>query len=153
MSAVGVERFLAAVEALGLNPEIRNFKESTHTAAEAAAVIGCPLEAIVKSLVFEAGGAPLLVLVSGPNRVNTDALGIWLDAMVYKADADMVKAATGYSIGGVPPLGLLAPMRTLIDETLLAFPLVWAAAGSATTVFSIEPVELVRLTGATPLPI
>ena len=158
MSAAGVARFLAAVEPLGLHPEIREFDESTHTAAEAAAAIGCEVAAIVKSLVFEAtepGGttAPLLVLASGPNRVDTAALGARLGIAIGKADANVVKAASGYSIGGVPPLGLLTPMRTICDETLLALPVVWAAAGSATAVFSIEPHELVRLGGAEVLPI
>jgi prolyl-tRNA editing enzyme YbaK/EbsC (Cys-tRNA(Pro) deacylase) len=153
VSAAGVTRFLAAVEPLGLHPEIREFDESTHTAAEAAAAIGCEVAAIVKSLVFEADGAPLLVLASGPNRVNTAALGTRLGAEIGKADADAVKAASGYSIGGVPPLGLLTPMRTVLDETLLALPVLWAAAGSATAVFSITPDELVRLSGAEVLPI
>jgi prolyl-tRNA editing enzyme YbaK/EbsC (Cys-tRNA(Pro) deacylase) len=153
VSAAGVGRFVAAVESLGLRPEIREFDESTHTAAEAAAAIGCEVAAIVKSLVFEADGAPLLVLVSGPNRVDTAALGSRLGAVIGKADAAAVKAASGYSIGGVPPLGLLSPMRTVCDETLLSLPVVWAAAGSATAVFSIKPLELVRLSGAEVLPI
>ena len=153
MRAAGVARFLAAVEPLGLHPQIREFDESTHTAAEAAAAIGCEVAAIVKSLVFEADGVPLLVLASGPNRVDTAALGTRLGAVIGKADAGAVKAASGYSIGGVPPLGLLSPMRTVCDETLLALPVVWAAAGSATAVFPIEPHELVRLSGAEVLPI
>jgi len=151
--AAGVARFLAAVEPLGLHPQIREFDESTHTAAEAAAAIGCEVAAIVKSLVFEADGVPLLVLASGPNRVDTAALGTRLGAVIGKADAGAVKAASGYSIGGVPPLGLLSPMRTVCDETLLALPVVWAAAGSATAVFPIEPHELVRLSGAEVVPI
>ena len=153
MSSAGVHRFLAAVASLGLSPEVREFDESTHTAAEAAAAIGCAVEAIVKSLVFDADGEPLLVLASGPNRVDTAALGARLGMVIGKADANRVKAASGYSIGGVPPLGLRAPMRTVCDETLLALPIVWAAAGSATAVFAIEPAELVRLSGATVLPI
>ena len=153
MSSAGVARFLAAVAPLGLHPEIREFDESTHTAAEAAAAIGCDVAAIVKSLVFQSGGAPLLVLASGPNRVDTAALGARIGAVIGKADADAVKTASGYSIGGVPPLGLVTPMRTVFDETLLALPLVWAAAGSATAVFAIGPGELVRLSGAEVLPI
>jgi prolyl-tRNA editing enzyme YbaK/EbsC (Cys-tRNA(Pro) deacylase) len=153
VSSAGVARFLAAVAPLGLHPEIREFDESTHTAAEAAAAIGCDVAAIVKSLVFLAEAAPLLVLASGPNRVDTAALGARIGAVIGKADADAVKTASGYSIGGVPPLGLVTPMRTVFDETLLALPLVWAAAGSATAVFAIEPDELVRLSGAEVLPI
>jgi prolyl-tRNA editing enzyme YbaK/EbsC (Cys-tRNA(Pro) deacylase) len=153
VSAAGVARFLAAIEPLGMRPVVREFDGSTHTAAEAAAAIGCEVAAIVKSLVFEADGAPLLVLASGPNRVDTAALGARLGEVIGKADAGAVKTASGYSIGGVPPLGLLSPMRTVCDETLLALPVVWAAAGSATAVFSIEPHELVRLSGAEVLPI
>jgi len=153
VSAAGVARFLAAVQPLGLTPEIREFDESTHTAAEAAAAIGCDVAAIVKSLVFEADGEPLLVLASGPNRVDTAVLGARLGMTIGKADADSVKEASGYSIGGVPPLGLLTPMRTVCDETLLALPVVWAAAGSATAVFPIDPAVLVRLSGAEVLPI
>jgi prolyl-tRNA editing enzyme YbaK/EbsC (Cys-tRNA(Pro) deacylase) len=153
VSAAGVARFRAAVQPLGLDPEIREFDESTHTAAEAAAAIGCEVAAIVKSLVFEADGEPLLVLASGPNRVDTAALGARLGAVIGKADADAVKNATGYSIGAVPPLGLRNPMRTVFDETLMTPPVVWAAAGSATAVFPIEPALLARLSGAEVLPI
>jgi prolyl-tRNA editing enzyme YbaK/EbsC (Cys-tRNA(Pro) deacylase) len=153
VTAAGVARFLAAVEPLGLRPQIREFDESTHTAADAAAAIGCDVAAIVKSLVFEADGVPLLVLVSGPNRVDTATLGTRLGAVIGKADANAVKAASGYSIGGVPPLGLRTPMRTVLDDALLALPTVWAAAGSATAVFAIEPGELVRLSGAEVLPV
>jgi prolyl-tRNA editing enzyme YbaK/EbsC (Cys-tRNA(Pro) deacylase) len=85
--------------------------------------------------------------------VNTAALGARLGGVIGKADANAVKEASGYSIGGVPPLGLLTPMRTVFDETLLSLPIVWAAAGSATAVFAIEPAELVRLSGADVLPI
>jgi len=144
----GIDRFRAAVAPLGLVPEVREFAESTHTAAEAAAAIGCPVAAIVKSLVFAADGAPLLALVSGPNRVDTGALGARLGVTIGKADAALVKSATGYSIGGVPPLGFPAPLRTVMDETLLGLGLVWAAAGTATSVFPIRPAELARLTDA-----
>jgi prolyl-tRNA editing enzyme YbaK/EbsC (Cys-tRNA(Pro) deacylase) len=148
-----VERFLRSVAPLGLEPEVREFDESTHTAAEAAAAIGCDVAAIVKSLVFEADGAALLVLASGPNRVDTAALGERLGVRIGKADAAAVKHSTGYSIGGVPPLGHPTPLRTIFDETLLDLPVVWAAAGSATAVFAIAPAELARLTDAEILPI
>jgi prolyl-tRNA editing enzyme YbaK/EbsC (Cys-tRNA(Pro) deacylase) len=153
MTQAAVERFLEAVAPLGLHPEVREFDESTHTAAEAAAAIGCEVAAIVKSLVFEADGEPLLVLASGPNRVDTAALGARIGAAIGKADAATVKRATGYSIGAVPPLGHPAPLRTVFDETLLDLPVVWAAAGSATAVFAIDPAELARLTDAQVLPV
>ena len=148
MTQQAVERFLASVQPLGLTPEVREFDESTHTAAEAAAAIGCDVAAIVKSLLFEADDAPLLVLASGTNRVDTAALGARLGASIGKADAAAVKSATGYSIGAVPPLGHPAPLRTVFDETLLDLAEVWAAAGSATAVFAIAPAELARLTNA-----
>jgi len=144
----GLDRFRAAVAPLGLEPEIREFDKSTHTAAEAAAAVGCDVAAIVKSLVFTADGEPLLALVSGPNRVDTAALGTRLGVTIGKADAALVKSATGYSIGGVPPLGFPAPLRTVMDASLLALPEVWAAAGTATSVFAIAPAKLARLTGA-----
>jgi prolyl-tRNA editing enzyme YbaK/EbsC (Cys-tRNA(Pro) deacylase) len=153
MTQAAIERFLESVAVLGLAPEVRQFDESTHTAAEAAAAIGCDVAAIVKSLLFEADGAPLLVLASGPNRVDTAALGALIGAAIGKADAVAVKRATGYSIGAVPPLGHLSPLRTVFDETLLSLPMVWAAAGSATAVFAIEPAELARLTNAEVLPV
>ena len=150
---MSVAFFRERVALLGLDPEIREFDESTHTAAEAAAAIGCDVAAIVKSLVFEADGAPLLILASGPNRVDTDAVGARLGVVIGKADAKQVKRVTGYSIGGVPPLGLREPIRTVIDATLLRLPLLWAAAGSATAVFPIEPADLVRLTGGQVIPV
>ncbi|CAN5559609.1 YbaK/EbsC family protein [soil metagenome] len=148
MTQRAVERFLASIAVFGLMPEVREFDESTHTAAEAAAAIGCDVAAIVKSLLFDADGKPLLVLASGPNRVDTQALGDRLGATIGKADAAAVKHATGYSIGAVPPLGHSTQLRTVIDETLLELPKVWAAAGSASAVFAIEPADLARLTNA-----
>ena len=153
MTQAAVEKFLQSVAPLGLTPEVREFDESTHTGAEAAAAIGCDVAAIVKSLLFEADGAPLLVLASGPNRVDTTALGHRLGATIGKADAATVKQATGYSIGAVPPFGHLTPLRTVLDETFLELDVVWAAAGSATAVFAIAPAELALLTDAEILPI
>lgn len=144
----GVRRFLDALAPLGLRPEVRSFPAGTHTAADAAAAIGCDVAAIVKSLVFELDGAPLLVLVSGANRVDAVALGARLGGSLGKADAAAVKRATGTSIGGVAPLGHPAPLRTVLDPDLLALPTVWAAAGSASAVFAVDPGELVRLSGA-----
>lgn len=148
MTHPAVTRFLEAAAEAGLVPEVREFDESTHTAAEAAAAIGCDVAAIVKSLLFEADGAPVLVLVSGPNRVDTAALGEALGVRLGKADAAAVKEATGYSIGGVPPLGHRTRLRTVLDESLLGLDVVWAAAGSPTAVFAIDPAELARLTQA-----
>ncbi len=142
----GVERFRQSTTALNLEITIR--EESTHTAQEAADAVGAPVGAIVKSLVFIAHQEPLLVLASGVNRVNPEALGERLGMTLLKADADTVKAATGYSIGGVPPFGHPTALRTVMDEDLFAFEKLWAAAGSATAVFPIAPDRLQEISGA-----
>jgi prolyl-tRNA editing enzyme YbaK/EbsC (Cys-tRNA(Pro) deacylase) len=139
--------YLERLRELGLEVAMREFPEGTHTAQDAADAIGCPVAAIVKSLVFTLDGEPVLVLVSGANRVDTDALGARLGGVLGKADARTVKQVTGYSIGGVPPLAHSQALRTVIDEHLLALDVVWAAAGSATAVFSLAPDDLVRLSG------
>jgi prolyl-tRNA editing enzyme YbaK/EbsC (Cys-tRNA(Pro) deacylase) len=145
--------YLERLRALGLEPQVREFPEGTHTAQDAADAIGCPIAAIVKSLVFTLDEEPILVLVSGANRVDTDALGARLGGALGKADARTVKQATGYSIGGVPPLAHPAPLRTVIDEDLLDLDVLWAAAGSATAVFPLAPVDLVRLSAGEVLPV
>jgi prolyl-tRNA editing enzyme YbaK/EbsC (Cys-tRNA(Pro) deacylase) len=145
--------YVERLRELGLDASVREFPEGTHTAQDAADAIGCPVAAIVKSLVFTLDDEPILVLVSGANRVDTDALGARLGGTLGKADARTVKQATGYSIGGVPPLAHPAPLRTVIDEDLLALEVLWAAAGSATAVFPLAPGELVRLSGGDVLPV
>lgn len=147
--AKGVDRFRAATAHLDL--AIESAPESTHTAQDAADAVGAPVGAIVKSLVFLADGDPLLVLVSGPNRVNVDALGERLGVTLARADADLVKSATGFSIGGVPPFGHPTPLHCVMDEDLLHQDVVWAAAGSAQEVFPLDPRRLVELSGATVL--
>lgn len=152
--ASGPERFLAATTHLPITP--RRMPDSTHTAAEAAAAVGCEVGAIVKSLVFVAvrDGAdgtpetrePILALVCGDNRADLDALAAVLEARVEKADAKTVKTVTGYSIGGVPPLGHPAPVHTIIDRDLLRFDTVWSAAGSAYDVFPSSPQQLIEWT-------
>ena len=133
---------------MGLSFEIRQMDQSTHTAQEAADAVGAPVAAIVKSLLFLADQAPVLVLASGPNRVNQEALGATLGVDLSKADAEAVKTHTGWSIGGVPPFGHPTPLRTIMDEDFFALDTVWAAAGSATAVFPISPQRLRELTSA-----
>ena len=142
----GVARFLERTA--GLNLDIREMSETTHTAAEAAAAVGAPVEAIVKSLVFALDGEPLLILVSGPNRVDTALVGEYVNGVLDKADAQMVKEASGYSIGGVPPFGHSTSLRCLMDEDLFALEKVWAAAGSSRAVFPISPQRLAELSSA-----
>lgn len=151
--ADAVRRFLDSVAERGVRLDVRIMDQSTHTAADAAAAIGCTVGAIVKSLLFLAGDEPLLVLASGTNRVDTAGLGTRLGAAVTMADAKRVKAATGYSIGGVPPFGHPAPLRTVFDQDLLGYPEVWAAAGSATTVFGMDPERLIELTAGEIMPV
>jgi len=143
-----VERVALALRELGLEPEIVEFAESTRTAEEAARAVGTTVERIVKSLVFTAGGAPVLALVSGSNRVAMDRLSAALEGQVARADAALVREATGFAIGGVPPLGHTTALPVVIDEDLLQYETVYAAAGTPNAVFAIAPQDLVRVTGA-----
>lgn len=148
------DAFAARLAEAGIEIQPRQMDDSTHTAQQAADALGCGVEAIVKSLLFlaapEAGAEePILVLASGPNRVDTTLIGEIIGSTVVMADAKTVKKVTGSSIGGVPPLGHPTALRTIMDETLLDLPVVWAAAASANSVFSILPARLAELTKAT----
>ncbi len=142
-----VQRVREALAAAGLNPPIVEYAESTKTAQAAADALGTTVERIVKSLVFLADDAPLVVLASGVNRVDTARLGRELGRRIDRADAARVREATGFAIGGVAPVGYPAPVETLIDRDLLQYDLVWAAAGTPNHVFPIHPDDLVRVTG------
>jgi prolyl-tRNA editing enzyme YbaK/EbsC (Cys-tRNA(Pro) deacylase) len=124
-------------------PGAREFPEGTRTAQEAAAAIGCGVGQIVKSLVFVRGPEPVLVLCSGANTVDAERLGL------HKADADLVRRATGFAIGGVPPYGHPAALETLVDEDLMAYDEVWAAAGTPRSVFPLTPAQLLERSGGT----
>jgi len=143
------ERVREALAARGFAVEVREFPESTRTAAEAAAAIGCEVAQIAKSLVFRAreSGRPVLVIASGANRVDEKAVAALIGEKIGRADADFVRAATGFAIGGVPPLGHDTPPLTLIDRDLLALGEIWAAAGTPNAVFRLKPEDLVVLTG------
>jgi prolyl-tRNA editing enzyme YbaK/EbsC (Cys-tRNA(Pro) deacylase) len=142
-------RVLAALAAQGLTDvPVKEFSESTATAVDAALAIGTSVERIVKSLVFAAGDRPVLVLASGPNRVDVHKLGRLVGASVGRANASQVREWTGFAIGGVPPLGHSIPIDTYLDQDLLQYERVWAALGTPNTVFAIDPTELVRITGA-----
>jgi prolyl-tRNA editing enzyme YbaK/EbsC (Cys-tRNA(Pro) deacylase) len=118
----------------------REFPQGTRTAADAAAAIGCEVGAICKSLVFRVGEEPLLVIASGANRVDEGRFG------AEKADAAFVRDQTGFAIGGVPPFGHVRAIETIVDEDLLAYATVWAAAGTPASVFPIAPADLVART-------
>ncbi|HEV7664004.1 MAG TPA: YbaK/EbsC family protein [Chloroflexota bacterium] len=138
----------SALAAQGLeHVEVREFAESTATAAAAAAAIGTTVERIVKSLVFMAADEPILVLTSGVNRVDVQKVGLLVGLPVKRASADQVRQLTGFAIGGVPPVGHTQSITTCVDRSLLEFDEVWAAAGTPNSVFAIDPRELVRITG------
>jgi prolyl-tRNA editing enzyme YbaK/EbsC (Cys-tRNA(Pro) deacylase) len=141
------QRVADALAALGVETRVIEFAESTRTAEEAAAAIGTQVAQIVKSLVFMAGDAPVLALVSGTNRLDTARLRAWTDAPPRRATADEVRAATGYAIGGVPPIGHAQPLRTFIDHHLMQYDVLYAAAGTPHAVFAITPADLARITG------
>jgi prolyl-tRNA editing enzyme YbaK/EbsC (Cys-tRNA(Pro) deacylase) len=150
-----VSRVLDAAAARGLAIEIRRFPEGTRTAADAARAVGCSVGQIVKSLVFVADDAPILVLVSGADRADLDLLSSALQpsgsrgrTSIRRATADEARQATGFSIGGVPPIGHARPLTVLIDEGLLRHKVVWAAAGLPDAVFAVAPADLARAAGA-----
>jgi prolyl-tRNA editing enzyme YbaK/EbsC (Cys-tRNA(Pro) deacylase) len=138
-----------ALAVQGFAFEVREFPDSTRTSAEAAAAIGCSVAQIAKSLVFRGGesGRAVLIIASGANRVDPAKAEALLGEAIGRADADFVREATGFAIGGVPPLGHDRPLVTLIDEDLLAFEEVWAAAGTPNAVFRLSPKDLGDLTG------
>lgn len=146
-----VARVAEILRDAGANGTPVQLADSARTAAEAAAALGCEVGAIASSLVFVADGEPLLVMTSGAHRVDTalvaESLGM---SSVRRADADLVRQATGYAIGGVAPVGHPAPIRTLVDTMLADYPVVWAAAGHPHAVFPTTFYELVRLTGGMP---
>ncbi|MFD3611853.1 YbaK/EbsC family protein [Streptomyces atroolivaceus] len=143
-------RFAEALRVLGLDVEVRRFPDATRTAVEAAAAIGCELSQIVKSLIFQADGVPVLVLMDGASRVDMELVRSELGAgKVERARADLVRETTGYAIGGVPPFGHRTKTRVLADRGLLGHTVVWAAAGTPHTVFPLDPQSLVTYAGGT----
>ncbi len=136
-----------ALVARGLKCEVVELPDSTRSAQEAADAIGCSAEQIVKSLVFRGRhtNRPILVLASGPNRVNEGRLGELAGEPVGRADADFVRQRTGFAIGGVPPVGHTERLLTFVDEDLLRYADLWAAAGTPHAVFNLTPAELVDL--------
>ena len=143
-------RVQAAIDAKGLGGKVRHMTQSTRTAEEAAAACGCAVGQIVKSLVFRGAtsGKPYLLLVSGANRVNEKGVAARIGEALKRPDADYVRGLTGFAIGGIPPLGHDTPLATFMDEALLAFAEVWAAAGTADAVFPVAPARLADATGA-----
>ncbi len=150
MAHPSAQRVQNALHELGFSGEVLELESSTRTAAEAAQAAGCEVGQIVKSLVFklEPEGKPVLVLVSGANRVHEKRLGRLLGGKLSKADADFVHDVSGYAIGGVPPIGHKNPMATFMDEDLMQYPVIWAAAGTPNAIFQITPQELQRISNS-----
>jgi prolyl-tRNA editing enzyme YbaK/EbsC (Cys-tRNA(Pro) deacylase) len=137
-----------ALQASGLALQVVELPASTRTAVEAAQAIGCQVGQIVKSLIFKKmhSGQALLVVASGSNRVNEEMIGTLVGEPIGKADADFVRQQTGFVIGGVPPVGLCQALQTLVDEDLLQYPEIWAAAGNPNAVFRLSPADLLKIT-------
>lgn len=145
-----VQRVAGAARALGLEIEIREFPEGTRTAEDAARAIGVSVGQIVKTLVFVADARPVICFVSGPNRLDTKRLATVTGAAeVRRANADEVREATGFAVGGVPPFGHSTPVPVYCDPDLLQYDAVWAAGGTPMTVFAVDPHALVKACAAT----
>jgi prolyl-tRNA editing enzyme YbaK/EbsC (Cys-tRNA(Pro) deacylase) len=144
------DRVRAAAEAAGLTLDIRRMPQTTRTAEEAATACGTSVGQIVKSLVFRKAesGEPVLLLVSGANRVDQSAVRASIGEALERMDATAVRTLTGFAIGGVAPLGSLTPLATFFDADLMRFETVWAAAGAPDAVFEAEPKALALAAGA-----
>jgi prolyl-tRNA editing enzyme YbaK/EbsC (Cys-tRNA(Pro) deacylase) len=148
-SSQTVQRVQDALRALGRGHEVTDLGLSARTAADAAAAVGCQVDQIAKSLVFRLrdSGRALLVITSGAHRVDEKKVATVVGEAIERADADFVRAETGFAIGGVAPIGHARPIVTLIDEHLLRWDAIWAAAGHPNTVFRLTPDDLVAMTG------
>lgn len=136
------------LQELGYSYTVIEHAESTRTAQEAADRAGCELGQIVKSLIFrgKTSGKPILVLTSGPNRVNEKQISEYAGEPIGKADADFVRAVTGFAIGGVPPIGHAQQMETYLDEDFLKYKTIWAAAGTPNAIFELKTEDLQPMT-------
>jgi prolyl-tRNA editing enzyme YbaK/EbsC (Cys-tRNA(Pro) deacylase) len=143
-------RVQEAADRLGLPVRVVEMAQSTRTAEEAAAACGCAVGQIIKSLVFRGkeSGNPVLLLVSGSNRVDQKGVAASIGEALDRPDAAFVRDVTGFAIGGIPPFGHAQPLPTWIDRDLLQYPTVWAAAGSPEAVFEVDPRRLAEVIGA-----
>ncbi len=138
-----------ALLARGFTYQVTESEQVTRTAAEAAEVVGCTVGQIAKSLVFRgvASGQPILVIASGANRVNEAQIGQHVGEPIGKANAQFVREQTGFAIGGIPPLGHLQPLTIFVDQDLLQYPEIWAAAGTPHALFRLDLQDLAAMTG------
>jgi prolyl-tRNA editing enzyme YbaK/EbsC (Cys-tRNA(Pro) deacylase) len=143
------QRVQDALDQLDLTLRVVELPRSTRTAQDAAQAIGCTVGQIAKSLVFQTkpSGQAVLVIASGTNRVDEQVVAALVGEKIAKADADFVRQQTGFAIGGVPPVGHIQKLEIFLDEDLLVFEDVWAAAGTPNAVFRLTPTDLVRATG------
>jgi prolyl-tRNA editing enzyme YbaK/EbsC (Cys-tRNA(Pro) deacylase) len=141
-------RVQQALQELGLSLVVLELPASTRSSQEAAQAIGCKVGQIAKSIIFRGAltDQPVLVIASGPNRIDEAILSDMLAESISKADADFVRQRTGFAIGGVPPLGHTEKLEIFIDQDLLQYPEIWAAAGTPHAVFRLTPQELVSMT-------
>ncbi len=142
------QKFQNLLNELGYVYTVIEHAESTRTAQEAADRAGCELGQIVKSLIFKGkdSGKPILVLASGPNRVNEKLIGEYVGEAIGKANADFVRTTTGFAIGGVPPVGHAQAMDTYLDEDFLKYATIWAAAGTPNAIFELKTEDLQKMT-------
>ena len=142
------QKVQVALRTLGFPHEVIELSQTTRSAAEAAQAIGCKVEEIAKSLIFKGKrtNKAILVIASGPNRVNEKKISEFLSEPVKMADADFVSQRTGFTIGGVPPIAHRERLETIIDEDLLQFEEIWAAAGTPNAVFRLSPADLTKMT-------
>ena len=143
-----MSRFESWLANSGIGVSVKQFPAGTRTAVDAANAVGCDVGQIVKSLVFVAAGRPVVALVSGANRLDEGMLAAAAGEPVTKAGAEVVRSATGYSIGGVPPFGHATEVPVFMDRDLLGHRVVWAAAGRPDSVFEIDPERLRELSKA-----
>jgi prolyl-tRNA editing enzyme YbaK/EbsC (Cys-tRNA(Pro) deacylase) len=149
-----ISRVTAALATAGIEPNIRILDADAKTAVAAAQQLGCEVGAIANSLVFDCDGEPLLVMASGAHRVDTALLAPVLGATeIRKADPQLVRGATGQVIGGVAPTGHPSRLRTVVDETLAQYPVIWTAAGTADSVMSMTYEQLLVLTEGKAMPV
>ncbi len=144
-----------ALRALGFDYTVIEFQESTRTAQEAADRVGCALGQIIKSLIFKGAqsGKPILVLTSGANRVDEKRVSAHTGETLTRADPEFARAASGFAIGGIPPLGHAQPIETWLDEDLLQYDTLWGAAGTPNAVFELASADLQKMTGGKIAPV
>ncbi len=137
-----------ALNNLGYDYRVIEFKDSTRTAQDAAQRLNCEVGQIVKSLIFKGKKhqQAILILTSGANQVDVKRMRIYTDEKIERADPAFVRECTGYAIGGIPPLGHLHPIHTYIDEDLLQYEKIWAAAGTPNAVFELDANQLAKMT-------